>query len=233
MHHCHTWPTIKTDSRFGISVKIWVGKASRRSISTSHSHTPSRLWECLLDSFLNTSICQRAWQIETHNDVLALYRWYECVIIIRYQIFSDRPLLEIFLECHVTSKTAIISKEYWWNVTFTHLQVFYGEKKRPWYQVIMIWSNDYWVSVNLNISDTRKAINRESVKYLSRFPTPCSWRLDTIRQYGKNGDRTLVCQVSIIDCWIFSVLGRTLVSSKLTKNWRDVSRAIFNSEWTK
>jgi hypothetical protein len=40
--------------------------------------------EFLFTIFLNTSICQRTRQLETQNDVLALFSWYISVIIARH-----------------------------------------------------------------------------------------------------------------------------------------------------
>jgi hypothetical protein len=52
------------------------------------------------------------------------------------------------------------------------------------------------------ISGVRKAIAEESMKYSSRSPIPCSWRLETTRHYvggyGNQNNGGLAYQVSII-----------------------------------
>ncbi|CAF3851845.1 unnamed protein product [Rotaria sp. Silwood1] len=43
-----------------------------------------------------------------------------------------------------------------------------------------------------SVARTRQAINIESTKYISRSPTPCSWRLHTLRQCVERGDSQLM-----------------------------------------
>jgi hypothetical protein len=72
--------------------------------------------------------------------------------------------------------------------------------------LLAFWSIFFGISCIITqirrVARIRQAIAEESIKYSSRSPTPCSWRLETTRRYfggyGNQRNNQLVNHVSVI-----------------------------------